>query len=49
MHIRTIAITLALAAGLGVILFLAFIMCIPAYIMNLQFARPRSASPAVPL
>lgn len=35
MYLRSFAVTAALAVGLLVILGLAFVMCIPAYFVNL--------------
>jgi len=51
MYLRSFAITCALAVGLLVILALAFIMCIPAYIANLFTVpptRPRAFASALP-
>ena len=44
MYLRSFAVTIALATGLLLILALAFIMCIPAYVVSLialQPPRPR--------
>ena len=42
MYLRSFAVTAALAVGLLVILGLAFVMCIPAYLVNLRhLPQPR--------
>jgi hypothetical protein len=44
MFLRTLLVTVTLAVGLGVILALAFVLCIPAYLLNLMTPpqpRPR--------
>ena len=49
MHLRSLIVTVTLAAGLGVILALAFILCIPAFILKLMnLAHPRSRHLARP-
>jgi hypothetical protein len=43
MYLRSFAVSIALALGLLVILGLAFIMCVPAYCLNLvTFGQPRT-------
>ena len=43
MYLRSLAISFILAVGLLVILGLAFVMCVPAYCVNLvTFGQPRT-------
>jgi len=46
MFLRSIAVTVALAAGLAVILGMAFIICIPAYCIGRLQGQPRGFGPA---
>jgi hypothetical protein len=44
MFLRTLLVTVTLAVGLGVILALAFVLCIPAYLLNLMTPPPQPRS-----